>query len=936
MLLLQTVQASSYKIIIFTETWLNDEFYDSELHMGDYNIYRKDRSADTSPFLRGGGVLIAVHKSLVSSCLACTQDIEQVFVSVGNGKNRIILGCVYFPPRSPRDAYISLGENLDKISDLYNTEIHLFGDFNLPNAVWDSDNLSSTAISPPNTPLIEVESTELLSNICSFLNLFQVNNIRNDRDVILDLVLSHDASTTVHQADEVLIPPDAYHPPLCVSLTHSTHSNNDDLFADDFYRDFKSTDFNLINDYLSMFSWDELFSSVSLEEMVSTFNEILYRAIDIFVPLKRISSKKFPRWYNTELKNCIFAKKKAHKMYKITRSHEDYINFANLRATCKRLTVICYNDYVHSTEHSIHNNLKSFWNFVNSQRKAGSIPNELSYNNSTSSSGPEKANLFAEFFSSVYSKKSNVIPDNLLSTNIFNISNCTISISEIYSKLNSLDIYKGPGPDGIPPILLKQCSFILSRPLCIIFNLSLKTGIFPQLWKASYITPIHKSGDIGNITNYRPICVISAIPKLFESLVTDFLTPQIDSTIIDQQFGFRSGRSTELNLLSYTDFILLALEKGSQVHAIYTDFAKAFDKVNHPTLLSKLKLIGINGSLLDWLESYLTDRTQIVRVNNFRSNEIQVSSGVPQGSHLGPLLFNLFINDIRDCFINGSVLLFADDLKLFAEVNGTQDCIKLQEDLERLTTWCNSNGMELNANKCHTMSFSRIKDPLHHVYYINNTPLDNVSTIKDLGVLLDQSLSFSPHISQTITKSLKMLGFIKRTSQDFTNTSSIKLLYCSLVRPHLEYASCVWSPFYNIHIRNIENVQHKFLRYIAHKSNVNFEYANNFDYAFLESELHINSLEVRRIHRDLKLLYNIINSNVSCPYLLEKIGIHAPPRTTRSVNTFHVPTHRTNYGFNSYVTRSTRMANTCTNLDFFTSPTTFVEQLTNYSLNSTD
>ena len=541
-----------------------------------------------------------------------------------------------------------------------------------------------------------------------------------------------------------------------------------------------------------------------------------------------------------------------------------------------------------------------------------------------STAGDDIVNLFAEYFSKMYSDRDYAVQDTLASGDA-NLSKFEISISSIYEKLSTLDINKGPGPDGLPPLLLKLCSFLLSRPLHIIFNLSLKTGTFPTFWKSSFIAPILKSGDRSQVSNYRPISILSCIPKVFESLVCDYLSAGLNGSFIDQQFGFLPHRSTELNLLTFTDFLLESLEEGSHVHAIYTDFTKAFDRVNHKILIKKLRDTGIWGKLLDWLTSYLTDRVQIVRILNFQSSEIKIPSGVPQGSHLGPLLFNIYVNDIASCFLFTSFLLFADDLKFYMKVQDPHDCNRIQSDLDHLAQWCDRNGMELNINKCQVMIFSRGKNPLNYVYHIKESPLLLASQIKDLGVLLDSHLSFTIHLDSIVSKSLQMLGFVKRNTKDFLNIPSIKLLYCSLVRPHLEYCSSVWSPSYNVHIQAIENVQHKFLRYIAFKKQRGVD---DIIYAELENLLQITTLQVRRMHRDLTMFYNLLHSHSHGPVLTSKIGLHTPSRQTRLNHSFHVKSHRTNYGQNSFLARSARLANNFSDqIDFFQNCKTFKKQL---------
>lgn len=568
-------------------------------------------------------------------------------------------------------------------------------------------------------------------------------------------------------------------------------------------------------------------------------------------------------------------------------------------------------------------NPKLFWNFVNSKRISKETPSEFHYDGNSTTSGIEIANMFADYFSKVYSNKQcpNFNNNNLYPPNR-NITNYYITISDVYLHLNSLDINKGPGPDGIPPAFLKHCSFILARPLHLIFNLSLSLGILPEFWKVSYLTPIYKTGDRDLVINYRPISILNTIPKVFENILSKYLTAELSSLIIINQFGFMAGRSTELNLLTYVDFLSSALERGSQVHAIYTDFSKAFDRVNHVVLLSKLSGMGVGGPMLDWIESYLTGRSQIVKFNNFKSQNIPVPSGVPQGSHLGPLLFILFVNDLWSCFEHSQFLLFADDLKLYMEVSSSDDCLRLQSDIDRLASWCSANGMDLNASKCYSILFHRSRAAVEYPYYINNNILLNVPEIRDLGILVNSRLSFTTHIERSISKSLKLLGFVKRIAGDFTNVRAIKQLYNSLIRPHLEYGSCVWNPHYNVHKRNIESVQHKFLKFIAYKLNM-----PNLSYSQLESHIQISTLEERRNTRDLKMLYNVLHCKYSSPMLLGRIGLHVPSRETRSRNTFFIPNNRTNYGQNSFISRSCKLANEYPSIDFFQREYTFLKQL---------
>lgn len=210
-----------------------------------------------------------------------------------------------------------------------------------------------------------------------------------------------------------------------------------------------------------------------------------------------------------------------------------------------------------------------------------------------------------------------------------------------------------------------------------------------------------------DIRNYRGIAIISCIPKLFEAIINKNIFAQIKNRITHMQHGFYKGRSTATNLLEFINFSLTAMDNGNHVEALYTDFSKAFDRIDIPMLLFKLQKMGIEPRLLKWLESYLTNRQQIIKVKGKTSHPIQVTSGVPQGSHLGPLLFILYINDISFILKKTKVLIYADDMKLYMEIRNQEDINIFQNEIRIFHTWCSKNLLQLNIKKCNLISFSR-------------------------------------------------------------------------------------------------------------------------------------------------------------------------------------------------------------------------------------
>jgi Reverse transcriptase (RNA-dependent DNA polymerase). len=261
----------------------------------------------------------------------------------------------------------------------------------------------------------------------------------------------------------------------------------------------------------------------------------------------------------------------------------------------------------------------------------------------------------------------------------------------------------------------------LAAPLTFIFNKSLDSGKFPDRWKLSYLSPIFKSGDKSGVKNYHPVCISSILPKLFENIVSKSLYPALSSIINDQQHGFMGKRSTATNLISFTEFVTNAVENGGQIDCIYTEF-------------SKLRGLGVEGKLLNWLDSFHRNRKQIVKIKtsatlssscklsnqniqiiNVKSEAIDVTSGCIQGGHMSGILFLAFINDIVEILPSDiSGWLFADDFKFAMRVRGDADCRRLQEILTQLHCWCETNLMSLNISKCNCkiMTFTNKKNPI--------------------------------------------------------------------------------------------------------------------------------------------------------------------------------------------------------------------------------
>ena len=896
---------NSYDVIVFTETWLNSCIANNEFIDSRYIVYRKDRNVSTSMKKDGGGVLIAVRNGILSSrVMKWESDCEDLWVTIEiivNGVSKKIAICsVYLP--SPAKL-----ETLKKFIDNTNTvlcqidDVIIIGDFNQSTISWTKPN-DSSHLQPLNY------NSNLDTNLVDFIfmnNIFQYNGTLNSDDRILDLVLSNMDNIVVTPPLDILTKVDLVHPPLLISITNVniTFLRPNPRSDPNFFK----ADYDKIISEIDLIDWRVKFSGCSnVDSVVTVFYSELKNIIAQFVPVRKNINSKYPHWFSKSLIQLLSRKEKIRQKYRRYHNPRDEIEYKYLRNNCNKLFNQCYASYKQKLEDDIIKNPRSFWRFIKDKRGGNSsFPSELQLNGISSNNAASIADLFANHFSSVFTQNSNYSNNKFLSTipsNITDIINyIQFSESDILKQMQKLDPSKSAGPDGIPPVFIKRCSTSLTLPLQLIINRSLKSGEFPTEWKKARIVPIFKKGDQKSVKNYRPVSILSTFSKIFESLVCPIVTRHVEPALSTFQHGFRPGRSVQTNLTSFINDLTSEIDKGQQIDAIYTDFSSAFDRVDHSILIQKLQLHGFTGSLLNWFKSYLQHRVQRVVVNGCESSPFFATSGVPQGSHLGPILFLLFINDISFVIRNSRFLLFADDLKIYKTVSCTSDCVLVQQDLQRIMEWCNENGMCLNADKCFYIKYTQKKKTLDFEYKINGVTLQKVNEIKDLGVILDQKLQLTAHVNHVVKKSAQMLGFVRRTTKEFRSIRLKIILYNALVRSNLEYACVVWSPSYAVHSQRIEKIQRSFTKHLAFlASGISHRQPYHQRLSFFK----MLSLKNRRLIQDISFLHKIVNTSPDSN-LLSQISLNVPYHIPRhpTHKQFHIPYSRTNIRLHSPILR---------------------------------
>ena len=645
---------------------------------------------------------------------------------------------------------------------------------------------------------------------------------------------------------------------------------------------------DLIKNAINLFDWEGAFLNVDVDKQIDIFNTTLLNIFKNIVPKEMIIiDERDPPWITNAIKHKISQKNEFYKKFIHNgKKAIDYQYVLNSSEELKNLINASKSIYFTRLSNKLSDpktHPKIYWSILKSlfsNKKTPKIP-PLFVDDNTVTDFKTKAAIFNSCFSKQCSVilNSSKLPGNLpLCLSSFSSSN--LEQDEFLNLIHSLDINKSHGYDGISARMLKMCDDSIVKPLMIIFNNCLSSGVFPLCWKKANITPIHKKGDKCIISNYRPISVLPVCAKLFEKMIFKSLYCYLSTNnILDvNQSGFRAGDSCTNQLSVIVHEILKSFDSSPtlDVRGVFLDISKAFDRVWHEGLIYKLRCYGIEGKILNIIQSFLKDRYQRVVLNGQTSNWERVKAGVPQGSILGPLLFLIYIKDIS-IDLENNVKLFADDTCLFSVVKDPLiSAISLNNDLFKIQQWAYQWKMTFNpdaSKQAQEIIFSRKRSLIHHPpLSFNGSIVQKSSLQKHLGVFLDEKLSFNHHLKFIIDKTTKGIGILRKL-RHYIPRKSLLTIYKSFIRSHIDYADVIYDqPNNTTFTDKIESIQYNASLAITGA-------IRGTSKEKLYQELGLEYLSSRRWLRRLSLFYNVLK-NKSPHYMYQII-----PMLNQNLNT---------------------------------------------------
>ena len=827
-------------IVLGCESKLGNSISTHSVFPSDFNVFRKDRDE------HGGGVFVAVHNSLiVSNCPEFDVDCELLWCSLQfTNAKPLFIASFYRPPNNRKQDLDQLRQSLSKLMTQHrrsHPNIIIGGDFNLPDINWESGTTTNPCTSN-HQELLDLLLENSLSQVIREVTRPASSNI-------LDLLITSNPALV---SDVNVLPGISDHD--IISFTFSGNLKFAPKPSRKIFQFHKANQEGL-SEAVRNFSTEFLASSPELSSVDENWIKILNflnECIKDFIPSKISKNRRHLPWITPELKRHMRKRDRLFKKARRNPSTAAWQSYRQYRNKVAKLVHQAHNNYVNNVVgDSLSDNPKTFWSYVKLCRTENMGIPSLRQDDKLYATAKDKAECLNTYFQSVFTKDE-TCPDFYQRTSPYNdIGHLYIHRPGVEKQLRELNPSKASGPDEIPPRLLKLVAHEIAPSLAFLFQQSFNTGTVPTQWKHALVTPIHKSGDKCNPSNYRPISLTCICCKIMEHVVLSHISKHLalHNILTDVQHGFRQRLSTTTQLISAIQDWANTLQTRGQTDVVFLDFRKAFDRVSHQRLHMKLRYYGITGDTLHWINSLLSGRQQAVTVSGSQSTWRPVTSGVPQGSVIGPVLFLLYINDIN-VNVQSKMRLFADDSVIYREIHCIKDHEILQQDLHALADWSRQWLMDFNIRKCATLTITRKRKPSLCEYELLEDLIPRVQEYKYLGIIISKDLRWTAHCQTIRQKANRTLGLLRRTlspcSKDVKNRA-----YQALVRPQMEYGSEAWNPYCTTTAQSLEGVQKAAARFVYQ------DYRWSTSSTALVSKLGWDTLHTRRLAAQSNMFYKI-------------------------------------------------------------------------------
>lgn len=618
-------------------------------------------------------------------------------------------------------------------------------------------------------------------------------------------------------------------------------------------RQINTASLNRFKNYLRNLRWDDVTSSNDVDKSYEAFWNTFYSLFELNFPLKTAKfNKKIHKINNYMTEGLLKSRETKMRLFEQSRASpnaENRTKYNNYRNVFNKVMRASKKLYFSQNLSKNRKNPKKTWDLL--REVMGTLNgnpkvSDIKIGQNTISDPREIAEQFNKHFVGACREisdsvpKTNITPESFLTDDDSpDLEFGKTSPAHVRGIIKLLKSKSSTDINGISMKLLKFVSEEISTPLSHVFNLSLSKGKFPELLKGGKVVPVHKGGQEQLCDNYRPIALLNTISKILEKIVAISLTNhlELNKLLNNKQFGFQMGKSTQHNLLLVTDYVSKALNEGDYCVGIFLDLKKAFDVCSHEILLKKLENIGVKGTKLEWFKSYLSNRTQVVEIQGHVSNPLSIDMSILQGSILGPLLFLVYINDLPRAS-ELETFLFADDTSGLARGKNLGDLIdNINIQLKKWANWFKANKLKVNTSKTKYIIFhnktKKVEMGGKEIYFDDNnenenfpehiTKLERVHSdarngsdryYKLLGVLFDENLTFSDHISMICNK-LRRAIFIMNRVKNYLPTSSLKNIYQALFQSHLNYCPSIYGCAQKVHIIKLERLQRKAIRLIS-------------------------------------------------------------------------------------------------------------------------